>query len=215
MNYHENLYINHILKKIKLKEKQFDSLTKMILSYKSEIEKHINSLLEKHNINSSEIFVLMDLSNNNKILEISEYEDLLKKLYKNLAIISHPDKLQNNQNEINIDFINIKNAFENRNILALIDYSNKYNVFELNDLDETLLTLILERHFTIISEKIKNIKKSVYYQFLISNDTSKLTKYIEETISLITVNKQLKELNEKLKESKETLKQNKNNNDNI
>ncbi len=98
---------------------------------------------------------------------------------------THPDKT--NQND---DFIIIQSAFENKDLLQLIEYANKYNIYK--DINLSLLTLILEKEVFNIKNKVKTLKTTIGYQILINN-----TKCITDLILIHKENEKFRAETEK------------------
>lgn len=186
-----NVYLDHITKKIKLKQKQLESLVNVVSNFSEPITKKINEILEKNNVTQQDIFAVNKTNENANSIDIPEYEDIFKELYKKLAIASHPDKLLNE--EPNDDFIKIKEAHDKHDLLTLIDFSNNYNIQVSEFIDENLLTLIFERQLYLLNRTIKSIKAGTYYQILMSNDISAIEKQIENCALIKKENKKLLE----------------------
>jgi hypothetical protein len=112
-------------------------------------------------------------------------------LHKNLSLKTHPDKTNDND-----DFLIIQTAYENNDLLKLIEYADLYNI--LYDVNIHLLILVLEKELIKIKNKIKTLKTTIGYQILINDNTQ----CINDMIYMHKYNQNLKLENEKLKNEK-------------
>ena len=201
-------YLDHKIKKIKLKQSELNHLSSMISHYSTEIETKILKILETNNINKTEIYNLTNQSNNNIVLK-HEYtcnsspnfdfnpdliQDFIATVYKQLILITHPDK---NIDIDNDDFIQIKKAYDENDIYSLIEYSIKYNLMEnsFNNLDMNIIIVILERKILAIKNKINMIKSTLGYKLLIIGN---IDSYITDLKMAIKMRKENEEINERI-----------------
>ena len=199
----DNIYLNKLIKKIKLKESEYETIKTMIENYSSLVEKLIDDIFLSEEVIKEEIFkspiyyANANVNANTKCVEIlsiiPEYDNLVNTLYKNLCLKTHPDKT----NGDDIEFKNIMLAYENKNILKLIEYSKLYNLLSIENINIQLLTLILEKQFFTLKNKVKNLKNTTGYHILISENAYG-TQAIRELINMYKINEKLSKENEKL-----------------
>jgi hypothetical protein len=202
----DNIYLNKLIKKIKLKECEYETIKAMIDNYSSLVEKLIDDIflseeVIKEEILKSSIYHVNANANANANIKcgeilsiIPEYDNLVNTLYKNLCLKTHPDKT----NGDDIEFKNIMLAYENKNILKLIEYSKLYNLLSIENINIHLLTLILEKQFFTLKNKVKNLKNTTGYHILISENAYG-TQAIRELINMYKINEKLSKENGKLK----------------
>jgi hypothetical protein len=81
----------------------------------------------------------------------------LKKMYKKLSTVTHPDKGGSSE-----EFYNIKNAYNEGNILELLTSAAKYDIeYDYEPEDETLILQTIDK----VSNKISGHKNSLAYNF--------------------------------------------------
>ncbi len=197
------MYLSKLIKKIKLKESEHETLTSMINFYKNDLEKMVDDIFIEEQVKKEDVFKTTTCcnntqSNNTQQPIIPEYDNLLNILHKNLSLKTHPDKTDNNTP----DFIIIQEAYENKNLLKLIEYSNIYNLLDAKDINVNLLTLILEKELFKIKNKIKSLKTTIAYQILINDNT----KCVTDMISMHKENEWFRIQNEKFKAETEKLR---------
>lgn len=112
-------------------------------------------------------------------------------LYKKLCLKSHPDKTGDITDE---NFITIKKAYDEEDILTLMDYATKY---EINDFNHHEIFLELERYFHKLKTKIKNMKTGLGYNIIVDYDNG--IKFIKSCIETYKDLKKLEKENEKLR----------------
>lgn len=185
-------YINKLIKKIKLKECEYETVKNMIEHYNNLVEQSINDIFIAEQLNKDDVYKEFTHTHTTKIVTmIPDYETLLNTLYKNLSLKTHPDKT----NGDDVDFKLIHQAYENKNILKLIEFAYHYKLLCIEDIDVNLLTLILEKEWATIKNKVKNLKNSVPYQYLINGDSN-----IRMMIDLYKENQLYKQKNENLRQ---------------
>ncbi len=198
------MYLSKLVKKIKLRESEYETITSMINSYKDIVEKMVDEIFIAEQVKKEDIFKTTTCCGNTQPTDntsqpiIPEYDNLLNTLHKNLSLKTHPDKTDNNTS----DFIIIQAAYENKDLLKLIEYSSIYNLFDTKDINVNLLTLILEKELFKIKNKIKTLKTTVGYQILINDNT----KCITDMISMHKENERFRIQNEKFREETEKLR---------
>lgn len=189
----DNLYLKHLVEKIGLKECEYDTIKSMITHHNDIIMDSINSAFVNTNITFAELFPQQHEINENNKSDIKEYNEYYDTLYKHLALKTHPDKVDNT----NDDFVIIKEACEKKDILKLFHYIEKYDLSQHNDININLLTMILEKRLYEIKEKISQIKNSFGYKILIC-DKNKTIDSIKGLIILYQENTKLKQEKQKL-----------------
>lgn len=165
-----NIYVKKLIKKIKFKECEYNTIKSMIEHYNHILTDNINSVFSQNNIiNQGEFYKTLESKeiDEEQCTIIEEYDNFSNLLYKQLALKTHPDKTDN----YNSDFIIIKEAYDNKNVLRLIDYANTYNLLKLEDININLLILILEKRLFQIKNKVTELKNTLGYHFLIHNKT--------------------------------------------
>lgn len=98
-----------------------------------------------------------------RIQEIKSRPDKLKKLYKKVAIKTHPDRGGSED-----EFQEVNNAFTKLDLATLLNYAGKYNVdYEVEDDDVQLL----EKNLKKLESEINQMKSTLAWQWG-SGDTS-------------------------------------------
>lgn len=193
----DNIYLKHVIKKIKLKECEYNTIKSMIGYYDYTLYEVINDICIESSVTFAEVFKhehahthTSTSDDQNKI--IPDYDIFINALYKDLAVKTHPDKTENND-----DFVIIKEAYEKKDILKLIDYANKYDLSNSQSINSNLLTLVLEKQLYETKNKVKQIKSTLGYQLLMQSKNDAV-KYIRE---LIETYKKCQELTVKIEKS--------------
>ena len=197
-----NIYLNKLVKKIKIKECEYETVKNMIEHYNSSVDNTINDIFVSEQLNKDEVFktytcthIINNITTNNITnLTIPDYDNLINTLYKNLSLKTHPDK----NNGDDVDFKLINTSYENKNMLKLIEFAHKYDLLNISDIDINLLTLILEKELISIKNKIKTLKSCVCYQYLINGDSQ-----IKNIIDLHKQNMILRKINDDLSKENE------------
>lgn len=204
-----NIYLNNLLNKINMKQSEFETLTNTISHYGKELDDKFMDILKQNNIDPSCVFEpqikTSDSCNcndhctdniNNENNEINEYKQIFDTLYKQLAFKTHPDKSNDPSNK---DFIDIADAYEKKDILKLINYANKYELFDnkLENLNVYIVTVILEKHLHKIKQNITKLKSTVGFNLLIKGN---IDTYIETLKYSIRIKKENEELKNKINE---------------
>lgn len=183
------VYIDHLINNIKIKKAQLDSIKFLVEKKTDYIYETIKQQCDRENIDYCDIFTVQT---RNDYVNAEEYKsDTLSNLYKKLCLKSHPDKTGDTGDEI---FITIKKAYDEEDILTLMDYATKY---EINDFNHDEIFLELERYFHKLKTKIKNIKIGLGYNIIVDYDNGiKLIKSCIETYKDV---KKLEKENEALR----------------
>ena len=127
------------------------------------IEKNNNGSIPK-NIPHKEINIL------------NEKEKILKKLYKKIAIKTHPDKVKDN-NKVAL-FKKAKSFYDNNILIGLIFISKKINIkIELQKFHKSIIIELI-KEIAIVQEKINNMKSSIYLKW--KDDLNNKNKYKEQ-----------------------------------
>jgi len=196
----EDLYLNEMKKKIILMEQRLTFLEKLKDERRSDM---INYLLEIYNY--------YDYHPNNDFNLIHEEDNIFKfkndkeikidKIYKKLALLCHPDKVENHE------FIKLQNFYKNKDLYNLIIMAHKYKI-NLKNTNVPDMYFILENKLYTLKTQIKNIVNSDEYPFMM-NDEIGIKKYTKNLIILIKEVKKLKEnINENLKLKEKNSKEN-------
>lgn len=202
----DNDYSKKLIKKIKAKKNEYDTLNSMLNHYSVPVGKAIGEILTTNNIDHDDAYSydkVEEIKDNCSI--IVEYNELFTVLYKKLSLKAHPDKLIDNVD--NKDFVGIRAAYDNKDIVTLIEYSHKYNLSEeeLKDVGVHLLILILEKQLFVMKNKIKVLKSQWTYGYLI--DDSKFKEAIDCCKRIHNLKLETKKLNDELEERKKKIKE--------
>ena len=215
-----NIYLDHLLSKIKIKQSELETLNSTLSYYSTELDRKYYEILKKNNIDISHAFKKSEKFNycstsddidkdddknvcTNDVI-ISEHKLILDSLYKQLIMKTHPDKLVDSTNN---DFINVKDAYEKQNVLQLIDYANKYKLLNSNleDFDINIIVVILEKKILEIKKDIKKIKSTIGFNLLVNNIDDHIDS-LKYTIKLANENEKHKKEHEKLVKETEELR---------
>jgi len=200
-----SVYIKCTTDKIKSKQSNLNSLISMLSYYAQEVDRKFDDILMENNIDKADVTYMhttCTCTNNTQII-VEEYEQLMNSIYKSLALKTHPDKDNcntKNDTAYTNDFITIKDAYDNRDILTLIEFAGKYNLDEhsIENMDANLITVILEKKMFLIKNEIKKIKTSLGYQLLVVGNINDHIETLKQTIKM-------KKENEKWKKEKEEM----------
>lgn len=92
-----------------------------------------------------------------KLKELKSRPEKLKKLYKKVAVKTHPDRGGSNE-----DFQSVKKAFDDFDLATLLNYAGKYEIqYEVEDDD----VAIIEKNLTKIESEIDRIKGTLAWQW--------------------------------------------------
>jgi hypothetical protein len=115
----------------------------------------------------------------NAVLE-NDYDKYMKKLYRLLSLKTHPDKNQNNEtDETSHIFLEIQNAYIQKDILRLISLARQLNIqhkFEdILKLHSNTLNVdqLFQKSIESICEKIHNLKCTLAWNWQIADDNAK------------------------------------------
>lgn len=102
-------------------------------------------------------------------------EPNLKKLYRMLSLKTHPDKNGGDQSL----FIEVKQAYHDKNIFKLIIIATKLNV-DISCVSDTVE--LFEKSITEMQEKISNFKKTIAWNWAHADDVKKqkIREYIKK-----------------------------------
>lgn len=109
-------------------------------------------------------------------LEVDEMEDInLKKLYKMLSLKTHPDKNGGDQKL----FIEVKQAYHDKNIFKLIMIASKLNV-DISYISDAIE--LFEKSISQMQIKIENFKKTIAWHWAHADDVKKekIREYIKK-----------------------------------
>ena len=200
----DNIYLKYSLNKITLKQSELKTLSDTLTYYSKELDSKFAEILAKNNIDMAYVtgqpkceHVIENNVNDNDIV-INDHKQICDTLFKQLVLLTHPDKSNDPSTD---DFINIREAFENENVLKLLDYANKYELFnnKLDDLDINIITVILEKELFKLKESITKLKSTIGYQMLIKGN-------INGNIEALKYSMQLTKENEKFKKEIDELR---------
>lgn len=205
-----NIYLNHLLNKIQLKQSELETLNNTISHYGKELDSKFMDILAQNNIDATYVFHQHNTNNTHNTnnydnnVVIDEYKKLYDSLFKQLSLKSHPDKL-NDQVQAHTDFINIKKAYDDKNILELLKYASKYELLtgKLDDLDINLVNVILEKELIKVKDNVNKIRSTVGFQLLIKGDISSYIETIKCNAKSAEENEKFKKKIEEMKEMKE------------
>jgi len=101
--------------------------------------------------------------------EISEEDIQLKKLYRLLSLKTHPDKNKGHEET----FLEIKKAYQEKNILKLFNFAMKFKIKVSNDIVKKCLSLF-EKNIGDMQKKIQDFKHTLAWQWCNANDEQKV-----------------------------------------
>lgn len=196
----EDLYFNEMKKKIILMEQRLTFLEKLKDEKRLDM---INYLLEIHKYydyypnNNCNCNLSHEESEDNIFKFKNDKEIKIDKIYKKLALVCHPDKVENHE------FIKLQNFYKNKDLYNLIIMAHEYKVnFKKTNVPD--MYFILENKLHILKTQIKNIVNSDEYPFMI-NDEIGIREYTKKLIFLIKEvkknTKECEELKKKLEKS--------------
>jgi len=199
MNFND--YAKSKINEIKLKQIEHDSLTTMINKYGSEMDKKYQEILIVNGIDPN--FRPKHAESCNCAQEkdaavpviIDEYKNINATLFKNLALVSHPDKTDSHTD----DFLLIRAAYENNDVFTLLEYALKYDI-EKGDICDGTMMMILERKMNNIINKIDKIKTLLGYHLLIHGHVDSHVANLKQIIRLEKENQEYAERNKRLEE---------------
>ena len=101
-----------------------------------------------------------------KLNELKNRPDRLKRLYKKVAIATHPDKGGSED-----EFQKVSNAFNDLDLATLLNFAGKYDVeYEVQDDDEDILVKNLKK----LESKINERKSTLAWQWGAGNKSDRL-----------------------------------------
>ena len=114
----------------------------------------------------------------NAILE-GDDDKYMKKLYRLLSLKTHPDKVQNNTEEAKQLFLDVQNAYKQKDILRLLSFATQLNiphkfedVFELNQPTFNIEHLF-EKSIDTIHNNIQNMKCTLAWNWQVADENTK------------------------------------------
>ena len=156
-------YLTHKINKIEFKQAELDNLNLMLTHYTPSLETELTDILRTHNIN-----YIPPINTNKKTSPTYQHRNQDKPLslaiYKKLAMVTHPDK-----EPANIDFVQIKEAYDNNDTYSLIKYSVKYNLVE-DKSESSVAILILEKKLSELKSALVKIKSTIGYKLLLEGN---------------------------------------------
>lgn len=137
------------------------------------LQSEYNSLFMKaihrdtfNNLNNNYISKEQEVTFKTTKQKIKPVSKNLKKLYKKIALSTHPDKSK----ESDIDFSDVKQAYTTCTISLLMYYAFKKNIFvTIDDSD----TEIIDKELTLVEIQIQDMKESVCWKWYNGNEIIK------------------------------------------
>lgn len=130
----------------------------------------------------------------------SDTDELCHGIYKKLVLLVHPDK-----NSESIDFVNVKKACDDKDIIEMLKYVEKYGLMDQIDIAPVQITLLLEKTLFDINQKINLIHSSLAYDVYVKNNFD----------GYITAQRQIEKYKKRNMELKKELEEIKNNEKNM
>jgi hypothetical protein len=160
----DNDFLNYIFNSVKIKKNEIPNQTHNDEDNRKNDNININNSecnqdnQKNNNINSNEDNQKNDnKESNNKESNNNEIDRFIKKYYRKIVILTHPDKT-NDITKNNI-FKKAKDNIENKFLIGII--KNCYDLkIEINDLTESLLNYIMFE-IRVIQEKIIELRKII------------------------------------------------------
>ena len=166
--YEETMYLFE-----KYKQEFYKDCTKKIVKNKEEEHESNNT----QNSNESETTYT---TNNDDEINTS-LNKTLNKIYRKLCLKTHPDK--DNANIYKTQFVDISEAYNKKDFLKLLLLCRELNVnidniYDNNDLPEDIQKIntydtLFEKSINLVTEKIKDIKSTLAWNWACSNDEQK------------------------------------------
>lgn len=183
----QDTYLEYLINKIKVKKLEEEHIRVILSEHSAEFEEKMLELMEEHNLQEEDYlsYCKKDVSED-KNDDISDLQDI----YKELLVITHPDKGNCENGDI---FIKITECYQKKDYLTLMEYANKYSSDKIN---LTQFKLILERQYSALKNNVKNLRLSLGYDYIINNNLNSMVSFIK----LISQNKKLKLENEIMKQ---------------
>lgn len=165
----DNIYLKHLINKIKLRESEYNNVKTMLEHYDSRVQDIVNEIFLNTGLTLADVFKPHQQCTSESPCApesiIQEYEEYYDIIYKKLALKSHPDKTDLGNN----DFVAINKAYKDKDIIKLIYYADKYNITQDQDISQNLFVMILEKRLYEIKNKIKCLRGCLAYGILIGN----------------------------------------------
>lgn len=161
-----NQYINRVNKerfKREIINSNYNNETDLMEPNKN-LSLYVNDNIDSDNVESDSNINL----NNNDInidnhSELSKIKKIIKKLYHSISILTHPDKIKDDN--LNKLFVLSQNAYENDNLIQLLSIQVKLDIDFQLDLDNDCIELIQDNINDLSNniEEIKNKNAWVWY----------------------------------------------------
>ena len=198
-----NIYLKHLLEKITLKQSQLKTLNDTLMYYGSELDSKFQEIMTKNSINMSTInqqnciHNANNANNTNDNIIMNDYKQICDLLFKQLALITHLDK---SGDAFAQEFINIKKAFDDENIIELLGYANKYELLnnKLDDLNINMVTVILEKELSKLRKDITKLRSSVGYNMLVEGNIDNYIETLKDNMRMVEENEKMKKKIEEL-----------------
>ena len=164
------LEYNDILEQQKIYEKQFN------VEFKNELQQCFSSLNNETTSNNEEINDDNEEIDNDENLNNKKKppkSSIITKLFRKLSKLYHPDHNLNNTENDKI-YNNIKNAYDDNDLIELIMYAMQNNI-EFGELDDNLINQI-DKKIDELNEKISTLKKTAAWLWYTTDDIEKKNK---------------------------------------
>ena len=164
------LEYNDILEQQKIYEKQFN------VEFKNELQQCFSSLNNETTSNNEEINDDNEEIDNDENLNNKKKppkSSIITKLFRKLSKLYHPDHNLNNTENDKI-YNNIKNAYDDNDLIELIMYAMQNNI-EFGELDDNLINQI-DKKIDELNEKINTLKKTAAWLWYTTDDIEKKNK---------------------------------------
>ena len=175
--YEETMYLFE-----KYKQEFYKDCPKKIIKNTEESEESEEPDLHKSNNDTqnsmeNETYTTTNNDDENK----TSLNKTLNKIYRKLCLKTHPDK--DNANMYKTQFVDISEAYNKKDFLKLLLLCRELNVnidniYDNNDLPEDIQKIntydtIFEKSINLVTEKIKDIKSTLAWNWACSNDEQK------------------------------------------
>lgn len=193
LNLYDNVFEKYNISKISFEKEIFDEWEYMMNIFEEIINENNESNSEKKNnyIFSTDL-VISKTYNKNKSSPINdsnkhqnennfntfiEKEKLIKRIYKKIAIKTHPDKVSDIK-KIEL-FKKAKSFHENQILIGVIFIAKKLDInIDIQKFHKKIIMEII-REISLVQEKIDKIKTSVYWKWNHEDNLSNKYKYKE------------------------------------
>lgn len=160
--------------------------------YKNELinlnkESFLREIASKNNLDKTEEDILTEEEINEPIfsepIEKKVVSDNIKKLFREIVKITHPDKTikKNNKKELNDLYISAKKAFDESDIYEILKICDRLSIKWVIDIQEKL---VLEENLIKKREKIKSIESSYIWIWITSETQEEKDEIVNNFIAV-------------------------------